>query len=314
MDRKKIIERKGYLFRGYAFENRRNVIKHIKYIIKAQTYNIEKEQQFLMSILKCHPKYKEVLKVGVNKIFFIGDFYSVFFVQLINGTIKGVKLKRCLDNSPKTKKETCLQKINEEYLPGGTCSTHYLNVYEAEEIGLIESIICDNLIFQIIKNKKKNECIFDGENWASTTFEKIHSRKRYISEKEIEKIINKLKDNNIIKISNYSKTKKNPIIWYTFIHPYFLHKIQKSCTTPTYKEQLNDNKWQIKRKKILERDKYKCKKCGATKRELHVHHIKYWKGRMAWDYPDSMLITVCYKCHEKIHGIDKKGEEHEKNK
>ncbi len=71
----------------------------------------------------------------------------------------------------------------------------------------------------------------------------------------------------------------------------------------TYKEQLKDRRWQIKRNKILDRDKNECqnKNCAHRKDNtvlIEVHHLDYIADTMAWDYPDDMLISLCRKCHE----------------
>jgi len=73
----------------------------------------------------------------------------------------------------------------------------------------------------------------------------------------------------------------------------------------TYEDQLQDLRWKHRRAEILHRDGHRCqaKNCEYGK-ELNVHHTDYIKGRMAWDYPDQMLITLCRKCHAKEHGID----------
>lgn len=51
------------------------------------------------------------------------------------------------------------------------------------------------------------------------------------------------------------------------------------------------------RKKIKERDNYKCKLCGKSRKEtiLQVHHIDYNKGNS----DESNLITLCIACHAK---------------
>lgn len=40
--------------------------------------------------------------------------------------------------------------------------------------------------------------------------------------------------------------------------------------------------------------------CGST-HNLNVHHINYVKGLKAYEYPKESLITLCEKCHEKLH-------------
>lgn len=59
------------------------------------------------------------------------------------------------------------------------------------------------------------------------------------------------------------------------------------------------------RKKVLERDCYRCTKCGATN-NLNVHHIK----RFA-DYPSERLnvsngLTLCESCHRDFHRSEKR--------
>lgn len=71
-----------------------------------------------------------------------------------------------------------------------------------------------------------------------------------------------------------------------------------------YSEQLKSPLWQKKRLKIMERDDFSCKVCGCKDKQLNVHHFKYKNSVMAWEYPDSVLITLCEKCHEFAHKID----------
>jgi len=75
----------------------------------------------------------------------------------------------------------------------------------------------------------------------------------------------------------------------------------------TYEQQLLTPHWRVRRNEILERDDYCCQDCLRGKREqrieLHVHHKSYVDGWMAWEYPNSYLITLCEECHQKIHGL-----------
>lgn len=72
--------------------------------------------------------------------------------------------------------------------------------------------------------------------------------------------------------------------------------------TLTYSQQLLTEKWKNKRMKILCRDEFKCTVCKSTKK-LQVHHTKYMFGKLAWQYPDNWLVTLCEKCHKKVHKI-----------
>jgi len=66
-------------------------------------------------------------------------------------------------------------------------------------------------------------------------------------------------------------------------------------------------------KRILRRDDYKCKKCGANnvgKRQLHIHHIKNWNNYPELRFIDSNVVTLCYKCHAWVHSKANKEKEY----
>ena len=60
-------------------------------------------------------------------------------------------------------------------------------------------------------------------------------------------------------------------------------------------------KWQKKRLEILDRDGFKCKLCGATENQLHVHHKYYDNAIKLWEYPGESLVTLCNECHKTVH-------------
>lgn len=64
----------------------------------------------------------------------------------------------------------------------------------------------------------------------------------------------------------------------------------------SYYEQLNHPKWILKRNEILARDNHKCTCCGDEDR-LEVHHLYYERNKMAWEYDNDMLKTMCRSCH-----------------
>ena len=65
----------------------------------------------------------------------------------------------------------------------------------------------------------------------------------------------------------------------------------------TYTEQLNHPLWKQKASFIRERDDFKCVLCGAEWKELHIHHKSPEPFKLAWEYPDEMLETLCEDCH-----------------
>lgn len=79
----------------------------------------------------------------------------------------------------------------------------------------------------------------------------------------------------------------------------------KTITKESYSDLLKYSEWQTKRQEILKRDNYKCCYCGSTNK-LCVHHkyyLQYPNHQKVnpWDYPDDALITLCNKCHYKVH-------------
>lgn len=76
---------------------------------------------------------------------------------------------------------------------------------------------------------------------------------------------------------------------------------EMQMTKMTYREQLLHPNWQRKRLEILARDDFACKLCCDKDSTLHVHHKQYAKGRMAWEYPNDELVTLCEECHDTMH-------------
>jgi len=55
--------------------------------------------------------------------------------------------------------------------------------------------------------------------------------------------------------------------------------------------------WQKKRLEILKRDSFTCINCKNEEKQLQVHHKIYYYGRMAWEYKNKDLATLCCDCH-----------------
>ncbi len=71
--------------------------------------------------------------------------------------------------------------------------------------------------------------------------------------------------------------------------------------TKNYSDLLKSPKWQKKRLEILNRDGFRCSKCGDEESTLHVHHRTYIKEFKPWDYQNDNYITLCESCHADIH-------------
>lgn len=71
----------------------------------------------------------------------------------------------------------------------------------------------------------------------------------------------------------------------------------------TYSEQLRHPNWQRRRLEMLQSQNFTCETCADKEKTLHVHHRRYVKGRMAWEYADYELAVLCEDCHASEHEI-----------
>ena len=67
-----------------------------------------------------------------------------------------------------------------------------------------------------------------------------------------------------------------------------------------YQKELQDKRWKELSLSVMKRDNFQCALCGS-KNNLNVHHTEYQTGKKAWEYPTSVLITLCSDCHTKVH-------------
>ena len=74
-------------------------------------------------------------------------------------------------------------------------------------------------------------------------------------------------------------------------------KISKSSKSCSF---LRSYEWKEIRVKALNRDNNECCLCGSHER-LNVHHIGYRKFFKQHQLEMNNLVTVCTKCHWKIH-------------
>jgi 5-methylcytosine-specific restriction endonuclease McrA len=87
--------------------------------------------------------------------------------------------------------------------------------------------------------------------------------------------------------------------------------VHSSCVVflimSTFKKQYESPKWQKKRLEIMKRDDFTCQLCGATDKQLDVHHIYYEKDKMIWELDNECYVTLCKDpCHKEAHTYIKK--------
>jgi 5-methylcytosine-specific restriction endonuclease McrA len=71
----------------------------------------------------------------------------------------------------------------------------------------------------------------------------------------------------------------------------------------TWKEMLDDVRWDKKRNLIKEAANWRCEDCGTDQRGiLQVHHTVYLPRRAPWDYDITTLMCLCKDCHPRRQG------------
>ncbi|MGO9843605.1 MAG: HNH endonuclease [Candidatus Acidiferrales bacterium] len=61
---------------------------------------------------------------------------------------------------------------------------------------------------------------------------------------------------------------------------------------------LTDEEYASLRRRVLERDRWRCQNCGSSK-DLHVHHLTR-RSKLGDDALEN-LITLCATCHQRQH-------------
>lgn len=79
-----------------------------------------------------------------------------------------------------------------------------------------------------------------------------------------------------------------------------IQKIENETEKIDHQEYINSPKWKAKRQMVLERDNFRCRKCGTGK-NLDVHHITY---DHLGNEPLDDLVTLCRDCHNDVHKYD----------
>jgi 5-methylcytosine-specific restriction endonuclease McrA len=62
---------------------------------------------------------------------------------------------------------------------------------------------------------------------------------------------------------------------------------------------LSVEEYNLLRRRVLERDGWRCQDCGSSK-NLHIHHLV--KRSKLGDDVEGNLVTLCASCHSKQHG------------
>ena len=80
--------------------------------------------------------------------------------------------------------------------------------------------------------------------------------------------------------------------------------VRKKNLSKEYLDYMNSPIWKELRDTVIERDDFRCTKCGH-KENLQAHHLTYAR---LFDEKLEDLVTLCKLCHEEAHGVRKPGQ------
>ena len=92
--------------------------------------------------------------------------------------------------------------------------THYFDIKVAELYGINCAVILQNLWHWIRKNEANGTNFYDGYYWTYNSTKAFKELFPYLSQKQIETALKKLRDENIIITGNYNAIKYDRTLWY----------------------------------------------------------------------------------------------------
>ena len=94
-------------------------------------------------------------------------------------------------------------------------STHHFNINVAKMYGVNESIILQNISFWQAKNEANEKNFHDGKYWVYNSVKAFSALFPYWSKGQINRILNKLEDLQVLSVGNYNKVNYDRTKWYS---------------------------------------------------------------------------------------------------
>lgn len=91
---------------------------------------------------------------------------------------------------------------------------HCFDLENAEKYGILEAVILQHLQFWIQKNKACNRHFYDGRYWTYGSIKELHKLFWYVSEKQIRRAINNLKNKGAIITGEFNRSPYDHTTWY----------------------------------------------------------------------------------------------------
>ena len=106
-------------------------------------------------------------------------------------------------------------------------------------------------------------------------------------------------------IPNKGRTKRQKLIRKALKRSFTVQELQayeKRKRQKHYEHLLKDERWKLFRLRVMSERGRSCEYCGSTE-TIQIHHTKYVKGRLPWEYDIKDMRVVCKRCHQRIHNI-----------
>ena len=91
---------------------------------------------------------------------------------------------------------------------------HSFDTRIAEKVGINSAILLNNLYFWIEKNKADEKNYYDGYYWVYSSAKALKQLFPYLSQRQIETALKKLRDAGYIIAGNYNTSKYDRTLWY----------------------------------------------------------------------------------------------------
>ena len=106
-------------------------------------------------------------------------------------------------------------------------------------------------------------------------------------------------------IPNKGRTKRQKLIRKALKRSFTVQELQayeKRKRQKHYEHLLKDERWKLFRLRVMSERGCSCEYCGSTE-TIQIHHTKYVKGRLPWEYDINDMRVLCKKCHQRIHHL-----------
>ena len=104
---------------------------------------------------------------------------------------------------------------------------HSFNIEVAKDTGIAGAVILNNLYWWVDKNAKNGRNFNDGKYWTYNKKSAFLEQFPYLTERQIEYALTKLRDSGYIEVGNYNKSKYDRTLWYTLTEK--AYKILDPC-------------------------------------------------------------------------------------